>query len=64
MSNSFIRRKSAIHPLGRRALKRRLMPSARQKQRIITNLKADAGRQIRKSLEQRLNEQPTTEPQN
>ena len=64
MSNLFIRRKSATRPLGRRALKRRLMPSARQKQRIITSLKADAGRQIRKGLEQRLDEEPTTEPQN
>lgn len=56
MSNQFVRRKQATRPLGRRALKRRLTPSPRQQQRIITSLKDDAARRIRKGLEQRLDE--------
>lgn len=62
MSNQFINRKAAARPLGRRALKRQIMPSARQKARIVAQLKDDAGRQIRKSLEQRLTEEPPSEP--
>lgn len=62
MRNQFIGRKAAARPLGRRALKRQLMPSARQKTRIVAQLKDDAARAIRKGLEQRLAEEPTPEP--
>ena len=61
MSNQFINRKAAARPLGRRALKRQIMPSARQKARIVARLKNDANRQIHKSLEQRLAEEPSPE---
>ncbi len=59
MSNQFVGRKAAARPLGRRALKRQIMPSARQKARIIAQLKDDAARKVRKGLEQRLAEEPS-----
>lgn len=62
MSNRFIGRKSAARPLGRRALMRRLRPSARQKRRIIGTLKDEANALIRKGLDQRLAESPAAEP--
>ena len=62
MSNLFVGRKAAARPLGRRARKRQLMPSARQKDRIVARLKDDASREIRKGLEQRLAEEPPSEP--
>lgn len=58
MRNLFVSRKSAARPLGRRALKRRLMPSQRQQRRIIEGLKADAAKEIREGLERRLEEEP------
>lgn len=65
MSNRFISRKTAVQPLGRRALMRRLRPSARQKRRIVDTLKDDAAALIRKGLDQRLAEEPpAAEPQN
>jgi hypothetical protein len=62
MSNQFINCKAAARPLGRRALKRQLMPSPRQKARIVAQLKDDAAREVRKGLEQRLAEEPSPEP--
>ncbi len=62
MSNQFVGRKAGARPLGRRALKRQIMPSARQKARIIAQLKDDAARKVRKGLEQRLGEESSPEP--
>lgn len=53
MKNSFIRHKAASRMASPRALRRQATPSAKQQRRIIRHLKADADKQIRKSLEQR-----------
>jgi len=63
MSNRFIARKQSVQPLGRRALMRRLRPSARQKRRIVNTLKGEAAALIRKGLEERLAESQAAEPQ-
>lgn len=60
--NPFVARKAAARSLSGRALKRRLQPSARQRQRIVQTLKDDAARKIRKNLEDQLGETPTVEP--
>ena len=54
MSNQFVARKQAVRPLGRRALMRRLRPTARQKRRIVDTLKDEAATLIRKGLDERL----------
>lgn len=53
MSNLFMRRKIAARPMGHRALRRRAMPSPRQQQRALHNLKDIASRRIRRSLQER-----------
>lgn len=53
MPNRFMRRKIAARPMGHRALRRRAMPSPRQQQRALHNLKDTATRRIRRSLQER-----------
>jgi hypothetical protein len=51
--NPFMRRKTAARPLTRRELRRRTRLTPRQENRVITNLKSLAGRQVREVLSDR-----------
>lgn len=60
--NPFIHRKARARTLGARALKRRRQLSPRQQRRVLSSLKDDAARQIRKSLKQKLATESPAEP--